>query len=90
MTTIGTSEYAAAVGSASPRIVVDDGPDELLARDEPRRDVVAERQREREDRAGDDGREREREDHPSERANERPPRSAEASRSELGIRSRPA
>ena len=43
-----------------PVVVVDDRADELLARDELRRDVVPEGQREREDRAGNDGGERER------------------------------
>ncbi len=49
--------------------VVDDVADELArgAADEQRRDVVAERQREREDRAGDDARQRERQDHAAQR-----------------------
>ena len=42
--------------------VVDHGSDELLARDQARRDVVPERETEREDRAGDDRREGEGED----------------------------
>ena len=67
-----------------PALVVDDGADELLARDQVGRDVVAERQREREDRAGDDRRERERQRSRGRNVrSERPPRSAEASSSEL-------
>ena len=55
---IGTNENAAAVGQRLAADVVDHRADELLARDQPGRDVVAEREREREDRAGDDRRER--------------------------------
>ena len=49
-------------------VVVDDVADELgVGRDQRRRDVVAEGEREGEDRAGDDGREGERQDHAPER-----------------------
>ena len=49
------------------QVRVHDVADELRARDELRRDVVAERQREREDRAGHERRERERQDDAPER-----------------------
>ena len=57
ITPIGTNVKAAATGRFVPALVVDDGADELLARDQVRRDVVAEGQREGEDRACDDRRE---------------------------------
>src|SRR5256885_10812361 len=46
-------------------VVEDDIADELIVRDQGRRDVVAHRQREREDRAGDDGGEGERQEYPA-------------------------
>ena len=54
------------VGDAD--VVVDHVADELGARDDLRRDVVTEREREREDRAGDERREDERQHDPEERA----------------------
>ena len=81
----GTSESAAASGrSGTPnrdRISV---ADELGRRHQARRDVVTERQREREDRAGDEGRDDQRQDHPPER---RQPAPAEIRRRlEEGVR----
>ena len=71
-------------------VVEDDVADELVVGDQARRDVVAEGQREGEDRAGDDGREGERQDHPAEGREGWAPRSSEALISELGMRSSPA
>ncbi len=72
-------------------LAIDDVAEELGAGHEGWRDVVAQRQREREDRAGHDGRQGQRPDHLAER--EPGPRRRgrpEASRSELGMRSSPA
>ena len=93
MIVTGTIAYAAASGwlPGHADVVVDHVADELRVRDERRRDVVAERQAEREDRAGDDRRQRQRQDRPAGTSiPARPPRSADASSSEFGIRSRPA
>ena len=69
MMATGTSAYAAASGTlfATPDVLVDHVPDELRVADERRRDVVAEREREREDRAGHDPGEGERPHHAAER-----------------------
>ena len=66
MTTIGTSARAEAKGRLLEMLLKIDVADELVVGDQPRGDVVAEGEREGEDRAGDDGREGERQDHPAE------------------------
>ena len=66
MMTIGTTEKAAASGMlpASALLGIDDLAEDQRGRaDDLRHDVVAERQREGEDRAGDDARQGERQDH---------------------------
>ena len=87
----GTVANAAANGTlfAMPDVREDDVADQLGARPthERRRDVVAEREREREDRAGGDPGHRERHDDPSERHPALAPRSEDASRYEPGMRS---
>ena len=92
MITIGTSASVAANGRllAVPMFVVDDVADELRARaaDEQRRDEVAERQREGEDRAGHDARAAPAAASPLRSVRQaRAPRSPEASSSESGMRS---
>ena len=81
MIAIGITAKAAANGRFSRDVLVDDVADhraEFVPPMSSRRDVVAERQREGEDRAGDDSGQRERQDH----APERPP----AARAEVGGR----
>ncbi len=91
MTTIGTSREGRGEGQVVGDVVEDDVADELRVRDQLRRDVVAEGQREGEDRAGDDGREASgRITRAEGRAKGVAPRSSEALISEFGIRSSPA
>ena len=67
MIMIGTIEYAAAIGkSPSAGVVIDHVADELRVAHQARDDVVAEGQREGEDRSGHEGREDERQDDPAE------------------------
>ena len=90
MIAIGTNVNAAASGRSFPAGRVDDGADELLARDQPGRDVVAEREREREDRAGDDRRERQRQRHPANVAERASAEVGGGLEQRVGMRSSPA